>query len=554
MKTVLFLFIAFFTMSLSAQTMPEVTVGDKHLKLSKLKIQSTIVGNVATTSYDMTFLNPQNRILEGELTFPLGQGQSVSHFAMDVNGQLRSAVVVEKELGRVAYESTVRQVIDPGLLEKSSGNNYRARVYPIPARGQKRIIVTFEENLKIDSNAHKLLIPLQSKNILNHFSIEVNQYSEGSLPFVSSTTYKDLIFKRVGNKNSAKFEAKNYKPNKPVSIEFPIMKSEMVTTYKDYFNIYTVVNKAPKPRNAPKALTLFWDTSLSMQYRNIDKELTLLDTYFKSLNQVEVRLITFSNSVKNDQTYTVSNGNWELLQSAIKALKYDGGTAYDNLDQYLGNFNLMFSDGLNNLGDFKIEDAFLMTINSVVSSNHQKLEQLATANGGQYINLNTNSLASAIQLLTNDAYKFLGFIDNDMVYEVYPRSGVNVQGDFSVSGRFSQPTTIQLKFGYNDTDYDLVSVDISTVSNNDVVKRLWATQKLNMLSLNKEENKDQIINLSKRYQLISDFTSLIVLDRIEDYVRYEIEPPRELMSDYKSRLRLAQVQNKERLRVIEKRK
>ena len=39
-----------------------------------LSIDIHIVGNTATTTVSMTFYNPLDRILEGELNFPLGEG------------------------------------------------------------------------------------------------------------------------------------------------------------------------------------------------------------------------------------------------------------------------------------------------------------------------------------------------------------------------------------------------------------------------------------------------------------------------------------------------
>ena len=84
-----------------SQNFPSVKLEDKSkLKLDKLQVNVEISGNYATVTYDMTFYNALNKVLEGELAFPLAQGQSVSHFAMDLNGKLRSAVVVEKELGK----------------------------------------------------------------------------------------------------------------------------------------------------------------------------------------------------------------------------------------------------------------------------------------------------------------------------------------------------------------------------------------------------------------------------------------------------------------------
>ena len=59
------------------------------LRLSELAVNVSVTGNIATTTFDMVFVNKTNRILEGEFEFPLGNGQTVSSFALDINGKMR---------------------------------------------------------------------------------------------------------------------------------------------------------------------------------------------------------------------------------------------------------------------------------------------------------------------------------------------------------------------------------------------------------------------------------------------------------------------------------
>ena len=89
MKHILFFFFIAISFGSIAQVTPQVTLKDSsQLKLSSLKVDVKIIGNFATTTYDMKFYNELDSTLEGELAFPLGEGQSVSNFAMDVNGKL----------------------------------------------------------------------------------------------------------------------------------------------------------------------------------------------------------------------------------------------------------------------------------------------------------------------------------------------------------------------------------------------------------------------------------------------------------------------------------
>ena len=121
--------------NLSAQTrtiQPRIKMStgtnEKAVRLSNLAVEVAVTGDIATTTYDMIFTNSSNRILEGEFEFPLDNGQTVSRYALDINGKLREGVVVEKEKGRQVFETIVRKNIDPGLVEMTSGNNFKTRV------------------------------------------------------------------------------------------------------------------------------------------------------------------------------------------------------------------------------------------------------------------------------------------------------------------------------------------------------------------------------------------------------------------------------------------
>ena len=98
---------------------------------ASLKVDVEVAGGVAQTRVQMVFLNPNNRILEGKLQFPLAPGQVVSGFSLDVEGHLRAAVPIEKARGQQVFEDIARRRVDPGLLETTIGNNYELRIYPL---------------------------------------------------------------------------------------------------------------------------------------------------------------------------------------------------------------------------------------------------------------------------------------------------------------------------------------------------------------------------------------------------------------------------------------
>src|SRR5664280_1437241 len=62
------------------------------IRLDILKVDIKVVGQIAVTTFDMTFFNNNPRILQGEFNFPLAEGQTVTRFALDIGGSLREGV------------------------------------------------------------------------------------------------------------------------------------------------------------------------------------------------------------------------------------------------------------------------------------------------------------------------------------------------------------------------------------------------------------------------------------------------------------------------------
>jgi hypothetical protein len=91
----------------------------------------------------MTFHNDQPRVLEGDLEFPLPEGAALSGYGLNVGGTLVDGVPVEKQAARIAFEKEVRKGVDPGLDEQTGGNQFRTRVYPIPAGGTRTVKIEY---------------------------------------------------------------------------------------------------------------------------------------------------------------------------------------------------------------------------------------------------------------------------------------------------------------------------------------------------------------------------------------------------------------------------
>ena len=117
------------------------------LALVALEANGVLEPPLAFTELHLTFENPRDETIEGRFRIALPPGAALSRFAMKIDGAWQEGEVVERQRARVAYEDYLHRRQDPALLEQEAGNEFSARVFPIPARGRKELIVSYSHAL-----------------------------------------------------------------------------------------------------------------------------------------------------------------------------------------------------------------------------------------------------------------------------------------------------------------------------------------------------------------------------------------------------------------------
>lgn len=526
------------------------------LYVSDLSVDVKIAGNIATTTVDMIFNNKSDLVLEGELEFPLNQNQYLVGYALDINGKMRKGVVVEKEKGRIAFESKVRQGIDPGLVEMTAGNNFKTRVYPLPAKGYRKIQIIYEEELisnrMSDGFKRKYTLPPMIQNKLEKFSFNLTVFNQSQKPVLSSGDNQISL----GNWNSGdciSFSKENYEFTKPLTIEIPqnSVSGEIFAEDegRDTIFYYSVpLDYQSKEKKSRKNLIVYWDVSSSAFNRDFQRELVLLKKYIENKITNQVHIVLFSNDIVDSKTFGVKA--WKEIESYISNAPIDGATCFSCLnfgkEKFAGDEILVFSDGINNWNENLCQmgqsNLTLSTISSASSADFGYLSYLAKINKGSFINLQEATDSDAYNQLINEPLRLIKIdYDSKLFGEIYPSVGSEVKGDFSLSGVMKKKTgKINLSFGYGNDVIQTVCVDMHDKwdrvnwndSSSSFITRLWAQKKITELSYSYEKNKSEIIQLSKKYGIVTKDTSLIVLETAADYAKYEIIPPEELLDEY----------------------
>ncbi|MCH9688304.1 MAG: AgmX/PglI C-terminal domain-containing protein [Deltaproteobacteria bacterium] len=126
------------------------------LTLVSVKADAVVEDPVALTQLELAFDNPYDRVVEGRFEVLLPPGAQVARFAMKIGGQWQEAELVEKQRARQTYESFLHEQRDPALLERDTGNRFRARVFPISPGEHKQLLVSYTQTLSDPQQPYRL--------------------------------------------------------------------------------------------------------------------------------------------------------------------------------------------------------------------------------------------------------------------------------------------------------------------------------------------------------------------------------------------------------------
>ena len=169
------------------------------LETREQDVRVTINNGVAITEVEQVFVNTENRVVEALYTFPVPNGASVANFSMWINGKEMIGEIVEKQRAREIYNSYKQTRRDPGLLEQVDYKRFEMRIFPIPARGQQRVKVTYYQELPIDHDWATYTYPLATvangqsidQRTTGRFSCSIEVKSEVPIVAMNSPSHSE---------------------------------------------------------------------------------------------------------------------------------------------------------------------------------------------------------------------------------------------------------------------------------------------------------------------------------------------------------------------------
>lgn len=511
------------------------------MQVKKMDIHVKTDAFTATTFIEMEFYNPYDTELEGLYTFQLDPGQAIVSFQLDLFGNLRDGSIEEKWKARNAYNTIVGKRVDPALLEMNGYNYYNLRIYPVPARGSRRITMTIQQLLQIKGFWATYKLPLNIKDSIEQLNAQIKVTGSNGWPSVINGLLTTELFYQKDNTYSLSMAAKNRKADQPLSFAIPLSLKQpslcIKTVNDDTWFALRMKPQAQKEYSIhPSKLVVFWDVSATSQTREIPKEIAFLKQYVMTNNISQLTVITFNQRIRDTAVFYTSgnfNSRWsEYLQS----FKYEGATNFGALDLSSVNADaiLIFSDGRNSYGkDLPVPGkVHVYCISSAIFADTAHIEKIIGKTGGRFIDLHKKNTDDAVIAAGKAENILLGLKVGDVMLDLNEKLSDLKSDTLLLTGKI--PPGLQelsLLYGNNGNvkEKEIIKVSPGSSCNESPIERI------NMLSVFDQYVKPGIywynaLEWGKQEKVVTQSTSYIVLEKIEDYIRYNILPPKELES------------------------
>jgi Ca-activated chloride channel family protein len=546
---------------------PIIEVPNFSIKYHRVNIE--INDQYAKTKVSQVFKNDTNMMLEGTYIFPIPEDASISNFSMYMGKQKVKGKIYSKEEARRIYEEIVQKRKDPALLEYFNDGFFKANVFPIPANGEAETELQYEQLTRANNQVYKYVYSLSTEKLSNKpledVTVNIRLKTGKPLKSIYSPTHELKITRINENEATVSYEAKDTKPNIDFIIYYTVSESDVglnLLTFNDeeeskgYFLMmaspkYKVTNKDVVPKN----VIFIIDTSGSMSGEKIEQAKDALKFCIKNLNKTDnFNIVTFSDSVENYQKSLISASDANIK----KALKFSdtieaaGGTNIDEaLDTGLsftkkGNRPstiLFLTDGqptvgeqntatiLNNLRKYNSKAAKIFVFGVGFDVNTQFLDKIGTQNHGDsdYVRPEENIESTVSNLFSKVNQPVLADIKLDFsgvnISEIYPKELPDLfkGSQLVVMGRYTGGNSATISISGKVDGQNRVMkypVSFNKAENTVYLPKLWATRKIGYLldeirlKGKNQELVDEVIKLSKKYGIITEFTSFLVQEDI----------------------------------------
>ncbi len=563
------------------------------LSIRSHRVEVEVHERVAETRVTQVFRNHTARQLEATYIFPVPPGASVSGFAMTVNGVRQEGQLLEAGEARRIYEGIVARLQDPGLVEYMGGNLFRARVFPIPPRGDQTVEIRFAQTLDYQSSTLHYRYPLRTTGpqaqTLEDFTLRATIHSRLPIRSVYSPTHRVDTTRRGDRQVTVGFEEGRAALDRDFDLFYTVADGDVglsVLTHRPPGEDgYFLMMMAPRTELTEreivgKDILFVVDTSGSMAGEKMEHARQALRAWVERLNPDDTfNVLRFSTDVESmaETSLSASPANRARALRFINSFDASGGTAIaPALSQALAvpprrgapRVVVFLTDGMPTVGETSVPAIIRM-----VQERNQGRAQLFVFGLGDDVNTTFLDLlaqqnrgaadyarsGAEMSTLLAGFYNMIAFpvladlalaLPGAEAYDIYPRDLGTLYrgGQLVVTGRYRTPGDVRVALTATVATqpeprrFEWPVMLPAREEGNAFIPRVWGTRKvgylLDEIRLRGEnpELRDSVIGLARRFGIVTPYTSYLVTEPAATSER-PIEPAPVDVDDLRNRAR-----------------
>jgi Ca-activated chloride channel family protein len=526
-----------------------------------------ITDQVAITHVDQVFRNDNDWVVEGTYVFPIPLDATVTEFTLWIDGEPVEGEVLTKEEAREIYEDIVRTMRDPALLEYIDRGAVRASVFPIEPGDTRRIELEYSQVLLADAGLIHYSYPLNTEKFstqpLEEVSISMEVSSNAPVRAVYSPSHSVDINRENDTYFTVGYEKYDVLPNQDFELFYTVATEDIglnLMTYRDpsgddddgYFLLLAAPSIEVDPDEViAKDVLIVLDQSGSMEGEKFRQAQDALRYILDHLNDDDrFNIIAFSTGTRSYASRLRSAEEAREARVWVDRLSAQGSTdinralleALSQADDERPTIVIFLTDGLPTAGE-QDRDDILENIRHAAGDNIRLfafgvgydvdtflLDTLAEDNHG------TTSYVTPGQAIDEAVSGFyekvstpvLANLDLDFddirVYDMHPDPlpDLFAGGQLVLVGRYRSAGhgTISLTGTLNgeEVTFEYPEQYFRSRGGPNFLPRLWATRKIGTLLAQirlygpEEELIEQLVRLSIRYGIVTEYTSYLVTE------------------------------------------
>ncbi|WP_437569434.1 VIT domain-containing protein [Sorangium sp. So ce542] len=217
---------------------------ERAVRLAKHAVKVRIVDVVARTEIDETFANDTDEELEGIFRFPLPPGAQIERLALEVDGKLIEGAFVDRDRGAAIWRGVLQNAApkapkpreeiiwvpgpwrDPALLEWQRGGRFELRIFPIPKRGSRRVVLTYTQLVEQSGGVRRFTYPLahdqSGTTSIGDFSLDLQVLGHDRAFGVETRGYELAAAPAEGAADRRTLRAQGFTPAGDLTVEYAL--------------------------------------------------------------------------------------------------------------------------------------------------------------------------------------------------------------------------------------------------------------------------------------------------------------------------------------------